>query len=215
MSSSYQKGTVVEQSLCIVVPVHNAQFSLRERIVNLLDVLPDLTNRFEVLVVDDYSTDQTEEVAHEMATQFPQIRVIRNLNEQGSHGAGQTGLAEARAEIVFVQDADSPLSPADLRRLWQLRTDDQLVMARTEPPAVNPQLMDRLSQWGTALKETAAEYRGQGGIQMIRRQAVSELPDNEEAADELAIMRSAADGHISPATPASFTAHLKKLATTP
>ena len=51
------------KSLSVVVPVHNAERNLTQRIGRLLEVLPDLVAKFEVLIVDDGSADQTMEVA--------------------------------------------------------------------------------------------------------------------------------------------------------
>ena len=52
----------MSESLSVIVPVHNAQNDLAGQVADLLEVLPELTCDFEVLIVDDHSTDSTEEV---------------------------------------------------------------------------------------------------------------------------------------------------------
>ena len=65
-------------SLSIILPVYNAQATLARQIGQLLDVLPDLASRFEILVVDDGSTDHTGDIAHQFRQQYPQLKIARH-----------------------------------------------------------------------------------------------------------------------------------------
>ena len=76
----------MDLSLSIVLPVHNAQNTLACDVHLLLELLPDITPRFEILIVDDASSDHTEEIAHELSLQYPQVRVKRHLRRQGQSG---------------------------------------------------------------------------------------------------------------------------------
>ncbi|MGI8978571.1 MAG: glycosyltransferase family 2 protein [Pirellulaceae bacterium] len=168
-------------SLSIILPVYNAQATLARQIGQLLDVLPDLTSRFEILVVDDGSTDHTDEIAHQFRRQYPQLKIARHAWQRGMPAAVQTGMARSCGDIVFVQEEQSEISTADIRRLWAMRHDEKLVLARAQSearPAAG--LMDRLTRWAAALQQSAK--RSSAGIQMIRRQAIDEL--NRSAAPE-------------------------------
>lgn len=171
----------MNQSLSIILPVYNAQATLARQIGQLLDVLPDLTSRFEILVVDDGSTDHTDEIAHQFRRQYPQLKIARHAWQRGMAAAVQTGMARSCGDIVFVQEEQSEISTADIRRLWAMRDDEKLVLARAQSearPAAG--LMDRLTRWAAALQQSAK--RSSTGIQMIRRQAIDEL--NRSAAPE-------------------------------
>jgi glycosyltransferase involved in cell wall biosynthesis len=163
----------LNDSLSIVVPISNAETTLARQVHRLLDILPDLTNRFEVVIVDDASVDHTVDVARDLAAQYPQVRLIRHRQTMGTEAALRTGLQWASGHTVFVQEDAASLSPADLRRLWALRNDEELVMARSQPrPGIfDDRLLARLSQWGRNLQTAAAG----GGIHMIRRSAVERL----------------------------------------
>jgi len=64
-------------------------------------------------VVDDGSSDQTYAVATEQARELSNVKVIRQLPNQGKGRAVQTGITEATGEFVIVQDADLEYDPQD------------------------------------------------------------------------------------------------------
>lgn len=162
-------------SLSVVMPIRNAETTLQKHLLELLEVLHDLRATFEVLIVDDASTDQTEEVAIELARRYPQVRLFRSSEEQGNAAAIQAGLSRATGDVVFVQESPGRISSADLTRLWEMRHDEDLVMARAEPTlqdvpqTLDPSLVGQLMRWGEALQETARQDCETSPIQMIRR----------------------------------------------
>ncbi len=171
----------MDLSLSVVWPVHNAQHTLAADVHKLLEVLPDITSRFEILIVDDGSTDQTEEIAHELSLQYPQLRVTRHQTRRGPSAAIETGMTQTTGDMVFVHDEATEIRTSELRALWDMRHDRQLVMARAQAPrkSLSPHLLGRLSTWGEQLRAaretTSSGGPSPGGIQMIRREAVEDL----------------------------------------
>jgi glycosyltransferase involved in cell wall biosynthesis len=98
--------TTSQQTLSVVLSVHNAEKTLSRQVNRLLDMLPDLAQRFELLILDDGSTDHTEEVAHELAKDYPQLRVARHEQHLGSNAALQTALENTSGELLVLQDED-------------------------------------------------------------------------------------------------------------
>jgi hypothetical protein len=94
----------------IIVPVHNAEATLTRQIAHLIEVLPDLAQRFEIVVVDDGSTDHTVEIARELACTYPQLRLIRHPEHRGAKAALQTGSQWAQGRTILLPDLFSPLS---------------------------------------------------------------------------------------------------------
>jgi len=109
-----------DQSLSVVLPVYNAQNSLPHLISQMLDILPDVASEFEVLVVDDGSTDQTEEVARDLAIQYPQVHVARHTERLGGEAVIRTGEERTRGKVVIVQQENTAFGQADLQRLCQM-----------------------------------------------------------------------------------------------
>jgi hypothetical protein len=164
-------------TLSLIMPVRDCEASLTRQVARWLEIIPELTQRFEVLIVDDGSTDHTFDVAEDLSREYPQVRALRNSVCRGTQQAVRTGLEQARGEIVFVQDEYANISSNDLRRLWEMRQNQQLVMARTpaKPLNISPDLLNRLTSWGEALKLHASETNQGAAIHMIRRGAIEEL----------------------------------------
>ena len=181
-----RKGLTLTPSLSVILPIYNAEAMLARQVGHLLDVLPDLAPRFEILVIDDGSTDHTGDIAHDLRQRYPQLKVARHAWQRGMAAAVQTGLARSCGDIVFVQEEQTEVSAADIRRLWAMRDDEKLIMARAQseaPPAKG--LMERLTRWAAALQQSAS--RSSMGIQMIRRQAIEDLRRSPAPEEELAI----------------------------
>jgi glycosyltransferase involved in cell wall biosynthesis len=111
----------VKQSLTILLPVQNAQAALLGHVGRILEIVPELTTRFEIIIVDDGSTDATNEVAHDLELHYPQIRLLRHATPQGTARAIETGLARAQGETVLAYDRAIPLDAQDIVALWRPR----------------------------------------------------------------------------------------------
>ncbi len=161
-------------TLSVVLPVQNAEHRLAAQVGALLDVLPDLTRRFEVLVVDDGSTDDTAHVAGELATCYPQVRFARHSVPLGLTEAIQTGLDHTEGEIVLVGDLKLGLPSEELVKLWHLRHDDNVMLVRKphRPPAAEPRFLDRFLAWTPPQRPA---WRPMPEVRFIRRSALKAL----------------------------------------
>jgi hypothetical protein len=94
---------------------------LAERVVNVLEVVSDLTRQVEVLIVDDGSTDQTDDVAREISREYPQIRAVRHGKRRGFIAATWAGIEQTCGEIIMLHDIQSAWSHEAVRQLWDAR----------------------------------------------------------------------------------------------
>jgi len=94
--------------LSVLVPVYNEHDTVETLLRRVLAVPVDL----EVVVVDDGSRDGTRDVLARLARELP-IRVIYHERNRGKGAAIRTALAEARGELVIIQDADLEYDPED------------------------------------------------------------------------------------------------------
>lgn len=160
-------------SLTVVLPVYNAEDRLADQVERLLDVLPEMSRRFEVVIVDDGSIDDTPDVARELAMHFPQVNLVRHPVRLGLEEAIQTGLDASQGEVVFVGDEQYGIAVDDLQRLWQLHEDQDLIVARRKQAAAPTNWIGKLLARSQRQAETAGS---RPGVQMIRRDNLNSGP---------------------------------------
>ncbi len=131
----------MEHSLSALLPVRNVESALRRTVLGMLDILPELTSRFDLVVIDDCSTDSTIEVADELAAYYPQLLAVRHPVPQGRAAAIRTGLDWGLGEVIFYADEDCRLPLDQVRRLWRALGEHEVVLARpwdeTEVPGTS------------------------------------------------------------------------------
>jgi glycosyltransferase involved in cell wall biosynthesis len=102
-------------ALSVLVPAYNEEAGLARSAELLLEALGGLGTAFEVLVVDDGSTDQTDAIADRLATTCPSVRAYHHPVNLGIGGGMITGITYARGEWLILIPADLALDLAELR----------------------------------------------------------------------------------------------------
>lgn len=167
-----------QESISVVLPLKDAQVWLKLGAEDLLECLGDLGVRFEVIFVDNGSTDFTAEVIDELRRQYPQVQSIRLKAPRPAAEAVQVGVERSIGEIIFVQEMSAPIRVSDLLRLWALRADKSLLMARAQTSArrVDEQWLQRLMPWSKRFTDSWNETQGRfSGLQMLRRSGLRSI----------------------------------------
>ena len=123
-------------ALSVVAPAYNEQESIEDFVVEMcqhLDALPSRVAQsresYELICVDDGSTDQTFARLMELRQRFPRLRPLSLDRNHGQSAALAAGVAVARGEIIALIDADLQNDPADVARLFGMLQADQEVDA--------------------------------------------------------------------------------------
>jgi dolichol-phosphate mannosyltransferase len=115
-------------SLTVVVPAKNEAAGLPQLVEEIARALRPLCTPaggnprlagFEIMIIDDGSTDSTPEVLEQIGEAYPELRPIRLASNVGQSAATVAGFREARGDWLATLDADLQNDPADLAALWQ------------------------------------------------------------------------------------------------
>ncbi len=99
-------------------PAYNDAATIASLVIAAVQTASRLTPDFEVIVINDGSTDATASIADELARLYPQVRVVHHERNRGYGGALQSGFAAATKEWVFYTDGDAQYDPREMERLW-------------------------------------------------------------------------------------------------
>jgi len=165
-------------SLTAFFPAYNDGGTIASMVLTALITLRQITDDYEVVVVNDGSADYTAEVLEELARQYPQVRVIHHRQNRGYGGALRTGFASARKELVFYTDGDAQYDPREMTVLLSALTDDVDVVNGWKIQRHDPLhriIIGRLYHWtvklafGFRLRDVDCDFR------LIRRRVFDQI----------------------------------------
>jgi glycosyltransferase involved in cell wall biosynthesis len=166
-----EQGTLM---LSIVIPVHNEEHSILPLYDRLTRVLVEMRRQYEILFVDDASTDRSFELLANLVQTDPHLKVLRLRRNFGQTAALAAGFHESRGKVVIAMDGDLQHAPEDIPALmakidegydiasgWRKERVDNAIM-RKIPSRIANWLMARASgvdihDFGTTFKAYRAE----------------------------------------------------------
>ncbi len=110
-------------SISVFFPAYNDGGTIASMVVSALLTLRELTDDYEVIVVNDGSSDYTAAVLDELARVYARVRIVHHQMNKGYGGALRTGFSTATKELVFYTDGDAQYDVRELKVLYPLLTD--------------------------------------------------------------------------------------------
>jgi glycosyltransferase involved in cell wall biosynthesis len=131
------------RSVSCTVLAYNEEETLAEAVGDVHRALAAFGDRrFEILVVDDGSTDRTPDVARALAAQYPEVRLIRHGRNLGPGSAILTGIRNSVHDVICFHPADQQVDFAQVAGFIPLLDDHDLVIAsRSGRPGYTPMRM--------------------------------------------------------------------------
>jgi glycosyltransferase involved in cell wall biosynthesis len=161
------------------MPAFNEAENIPGMVADVLRVLPQLTDEFEIIVVDDGSRDETAVVTQQLAAQHPEVKLVQHEVNRGYGTAVLTGLTHASKELVFFTDADRQFDLSEIEKLLEhIETADLVVGYRA--PRRDP-FMRRLNGKGWSWLVTLLfGYTARDidcAFKLMRRSVIEQLQD--------------------------------------
>jgi GT2 family glycosyltransferase len=115
----------VFERLTIVLPMWNEEENIRSSVDAAMEVCDELVGErvigdYQIVIVDDCSTDATAPIADELAAHIPNVDVVHHDRNRKLGGAMKTGFAAASGDVVLYTDADLPCDFAEVRRALRM-----------------------------------------------------------------------------------------------
>lgn len=114
--NSNPKGKV---KLSVIIPVFNEEENLEVLCVRLTKVLDSLKKPYEIIFVDDGSTDSSFQILRDLYRKYNSIKVIRFTRNFGQHPATMAGFDSAQGELIVTLDADLQNPPEEIPKLLE------------------------------------------------------------------------------------------------
>lgn len=170
-------------SLSIFFPAYNEEASIEKSVAAAENAAKKITDQYEILIINDGSSDRTEEIADRLAAENPHVRAIHQVN-QGYGGAVWTGIQSARYEYVFFTDADLQFDLDELPLLAEYVPEYDVVLgyrAKRKDPfmrLVNAKGWNVLNRalFGLKVRDIDCAFK------LMRRDLVASLPIQNKTA---------------------------------
>jgi len=101
----------------VIFPAFNEEGNIRCTVETMIQVLPKVATRWEIIVVDDGSSDATALICKELKSQYPQVDVICHRQNRGYGAALKSGIMAANYDLIFFSDSDGQFDFRDLEQL--------------------------------------------------------------------------------------------------
>jgi len=117
------------ESITVFFPLYNEEENIQAAVASAAEILQTLTDDYEILLIDDASTDRTGALADEMAAADPRIRVVHHVRNLRLGGALKTGFGAATKDLVLYSDADYPFDMIELVKAVRIIRQADVVAA--------------------------------------------------------------------------------------
>lgn len=155
-------------SISAFFPAYNDAGTIPSMVIAADMTLRGLTDDYEIIVVNDGSSDHTAEVLEELKRSYPRLKVVHHEKNRGYGGALRSGFANASKELVFYTDGDAQYDPREMVRLMEAMTPEVDVVngykvKRSDP--IHRVVTGKLYHWtvrtafGLKVRDTDCDFR--------------------------------------------------------
>ncbi len=122
--------------ISVIMPAYNESTEIRASVIRTHQQLQRMTRDFQIVVVDDGSTDKTGEVLDQIAREVDRITIVKLAKNCGKGHALRKGFVHTRGELVFFLDADMDLPPEQMPGFLKMMEEEEadvVIGCKTDP----------------------------------------------------------------------------------
>jgi glycosyltransferase involved in cell wall biosynthesis len=165
--------------LSVVVPAHNEQENIPQLVKEVSIALNELNETWELIIVNDASTDNTLSILLSLAKEYRQLKVLSLKQRSGQTAAIDCGLRNANGKYIATLDADLQNDPFDIDRMLNLIISDKCDMVsgwrkeRNDPwiRLVSTRIANSVRNWLT----NENIHDSASGIKVLKRECISKI----------------------------------------
>lgn len=165
-------------TISVVIPIYNEEENIKILYERLKEVLETLNMDYEILFVDDGSTDKSLSILEEIHTKDEKVMVLSLRRNFGQTAAFAAGFDFARGDIIVTMDGDLQNDPADIPKLIDLIKDNDLVSGwrkKRKDPFFTRRLPSIIANWLIS-KVTGVKLHDYGcSLKAYRREVIKNL----------------------------------------
>jgi len=166
--------------LSIVIPLLNEEESLRELYHWIAEVMQSNGFSYEILFIDDGSTDESWEIIRGLTTEHPEVRGIRFLKNFGKSQALHAGFKSAEGDVVITMDADLQDNPEEIPAMVRMIMEDQYDMVsgwkkKRYDSLLMKNLPSKLFNWAARKTSGVQLHDFNCGLKAFRREVIKTI----------------------------------------
>jgi glycosyltransferase involved in cell wall biosynthesis len=159
---------VTRPPISVFFPAYNDAGTIASMVVAARVAARELSDDFEIVVVNDGSRDHTADILAELERILPELRVVEHPVNRGYGGALRTGFASAQKELIFYTDGDAQYDPREMKALVEAMDDtvdfvNGYKIGRSDP--LHRIIIGRIYHWtvrlafGLRLRDVDCDFR--------------------------------------------------------
>ena len=183
MPNAQTKSQAPEKPLIsVVVPAFNEAENVENLATEIAEALAFIS--YEMIFIDDASTDDTKAVLIDMKARFPFLRVLAHRQNSGQSRGVRSGVRAARADIIATLDSDGQNDPADIPALYAQLTregapENLAMVGGRRAKRIDSAAKKFASHFGNGVRKRLLKDQADDtgcGLKLFRRQAFLDLP---------------------------------------
>ena len=166
--------------ISVVIPLLNEEESLPELIEWIVRVMKEHKYTYEIILIDDGSTDNSWTVIENLKQEYNNIKAIKFLHNYGKAAALQVGFSEAQGQVVITMDADMQDNPEEIPDLYRMIVEEKYDLVSgwkkiRHDPFFSKRLPSKLYYWKVKIISGIKLHDMNCGLKAYRQQVVKSI----------------------------------------